>query len=103
DRFYVNLLASTFADYANFRFAGQPRPGEPSRLANGRPLADRVIPLMSASVAAGLLILVATLAAWVVTLRQLLGRRDSGPVPVLLVPLLAVLGPVPFAIKDPLA
>lgn len=102
DRFPVTLVASSFADYYNYGFAGRPRPGEPHVYINARPLPLRVLWLQRGAVVGGVLIALATIAAWVLCLRALHRRREHGLVVVLLLPLFALLGQLHFAIKYPI-
>ncbi len=100
-RFWPVLLATTFADYYNYRFAGEPSPGVPTMMVNTRPLALRTISMMRASVAAGLVIGIATVVALVLAALSLLRQRDMGLLVVVVVPVAAVLGALHFSVKFP--
>ena len=97
-RFFPQLVAATFADYYNYGLAPYPAIGEPTRLANQRPLRPSVVRPACLSVGAGTFIaaisMVAWAAAWVVCWR----RRAHGMLGLLLVPLLAVAGQAHFAV-----
>lgn len=102
DRFSVTLIASSFADYYNYGFAGRPRPGEPHIYVNGKPIPLRAVWLARGAAVGGVFIAAATIAAWALCLRALYRRRSHGLFVVLLLPLLALLGQLHFAIKYPI-
>jgi Dolichyl-phosphate-mannose-protein mannosyltransferase len=103
-RFWPVLLATTFADYYNYRYSGDPAPGVPWAMANKRRLALSTAAWMRWSVRAGLPMALAALAALAAAVWRL---RRAGPrgVDVLgllsLAPVLAVAGQMHFAVKFP--
>lgn len=102
DRFSVTLVASSFTDYYNYGFAGQPRLGEPNVYINGKPIPQRALLLQRGAMVGGVLIAVTTIVAWAMCLQALYRRRSHGLFVVLLLPLFALLGQLHFAIKYPI-
>ncbi len=100
-RFFPVLTATAFGDYYNFNYAGPPKPGEPSQLVNVRQMSLRALGFMRASVAGGVLISITVFMALLAAGLALWAKRAIGLLVVAVVPALAVLGQLHFAIKFP--
>jgi 4-amino-4-deoxy-L-arabinose transferase-like glycosyltransferase len=94
------LVATTFSDYFNF-FFGAAMPGEPLETKNHRPMRASSFELSLWSVRGGAILAVLAIAAWLVAVRRMWRRPDDARLVLLLIPLLAVLGQLTFAIKYP--
>jgi hypothetical protein len=97
------LLATTFADYYDFGFAPAERltSGADAVLTSHASLSPRAVRLMRGSVEAGLLLAVAMLCAVPGVLVAIWRRRDIGALLLLVVPALALLGQLDFAVRYP--
>jgi 4-amino-4-deoxy-L-arabinose transferase-like glycosyltransferase len=100
-RFFPVALASTFVDYYNHGFSGLHPDQQSALMANGRPMTARLVWLSRGAVFGGSVILLATLAAWAVCLLRTFQRRDWGLFPLLLIPLLATIVALAFAVRYP--
>jgi hypothetical protein len=101
-RFFPQLIATTFADYYNYRFSGEPRPPEPALFRNEQWVSLSAERLAAASVLAGTAIALLTVAAWCAAAFRVVRRRRLQWVPVLLVPLIALIGQLHFTIRVPI-
>jgi hypothetical protein len=100
--FFPVLIASTFADYYMYDFAPRPKPEEPIiGVTTHGPLAVRTARWMRASVAGGTVIALMTALAFIAALVVVLLRRDWERVALLLVPLVALVGQLHFAVFYP--
>jgi hypothetical protein len=99
-RFWSVLVASTFADYFNYGF-GAAQLDEPAVWRIYRPIRPTSFALSRWSVRGGALIALVAVAAWLWAARHVWRRREDGHLALLLVPLLAVLGQLAFAIRYP--
>jgi hypothetical protein len=100
-RFWPPLLASTFADYYGYRFAGTPLPGEAAVPVHDGAVAERTLVWARRSVAAGVPIALATLAALAAAAVALARRRDLARLFLVAAPVAAVAGQLHFAIAYP--
>jgi 4-amino-4-deoxy-L-arabinose transferase-like glycosyltransferase len=101
-RFFPVALASTFVDYYNYSFSGlgpDQQVGGNLR-ANNRPLTSRLVALSRGAILGGTVILLGTLAAWVICLQKTF-RRDWGLFALLLAPLFTTLFALLYAVKYP--
>jgi hypothetical protein len=99
-RFFPILVASTFADYYNYSFAPR-RPDLPSVTAALKPMPAEALALARASVAGGTVVALVTLLAWcAMGVASVRARAYDGAL-LLLVPLIAVLAQLGFAIVYP--
>jgi len=94
--FWPPLVASTFADYYAFGFAGRTPPVE---IYNTHPVPRRAAALSSFAVMGGAWISLVTILAWVVAAVATLRSKNVGALLSLLVPLTALLGQLHFAVK----
>jgi hypothetical protein len=100
-RFLPVILASTFLDYYNHSFSGL-RPDEPSDLSlNGRPLTVALLWMGRLAMIGGTIIFIGTVAAWAMSMRRLLRDRKWDQLCLLLLPLLASMIALAFAVKYP--
>ena len=99
-RFFPVLVASTFADYYSYMFAGWAQT-TPSVLIGHRPVPVVAFDLSCLSVIGGTVIALLTLLAWFGAARALRRRPADPRVVLLIVPLLALLGQLHFATKYP--
>jgi hypothetical protein len=100
-RLFPALIASTFADYYNFRFAPMPPPGTPALICNYRPLRPPAFTLARWSQLAGCVIAVATFLSWLAAVLAVLRARRADYLVLLAAPLLALIGQVHFATVYP--
>jgi hypothetical protein len=100
-RFWGLLVGTTFADYFNYSYAGMPSSDEPAVKLNFRGLSLSAISIMQASVAAGLLIAIATAAGLLTGLWRALRRRDVAIVVLCAMPILAIFGQLYFSVRYP--
>jgi hypothetical protein len=100
-RFWPVLVATTFGDYYNFRYAGMPEGAEPSIDVNARQLSLRALGLMRASVVAGALIAIATAFGVLAGVAAALRRRDVARSVLLAAAILAIVGQLAFTIQFP--
>jgi len=96
-RFAPVVLASTFVDYYNHSFAGN----DGALTINGRPMAKSALWMGRLAMVGGTLIFIATLAAWVMSVRRVVIDRKWEWAALLVVPLLATLLAFAFAVKYP--
>jgi hypothetical protein len=99
-RFFPTLLATAVVDYWDFGFSGFDRtkpetPNPPMVHPWFNPESSR------AAIMGGFIVMLATLAAWVVALVRTLKNRQMGYVALLLLPFFAVLGALQFAVSFP--
>ncbi len=99
-RFFSVLVASTFSDYYSYGLAGW-QDGERLHQIAYRPVPALAFVLSCLSVTGGTLIAGLTVLAWFGALRWLRARPRDPRIVLLLVPLLALLGQIHFAIKYP--
>lgn len=100
-RFFPVALAETFTDYYNHSFSGL-RPDETRDfMVNNRPLTNRILWLARGAIVGGTIILMGTLAAWTACLWRIANQREWSLLSLLLIPALAALVAVSFAIKYP--
>jgi 4-amino-4-deoxy-L-arabinose transferase-like glycosyltransferase len=101
-RFFPVALASTFVDYYNYHFSGlgPDQQAEGNLRANNRPLTRRLVGLSRGAIHGGTVILLGTLAAWVICLRRTF-RRDWGLFALLLAPLFTTFFALLYAVKYP--
>jgi hypothetical protein len=103
-RFFPLAIASTFIDYWNFSFSGlDPMTARtPMRdWSQNRPISPPLLRASRYAVAGGMVIFVATVAAWCAALRACLRRRDFGGLALLFVPALTLLTALQFATVHP--
>jgi len=100
-RFWPVLLASTFGDYYNFWFSGYVDSAAPARMINGHPMSEATIPLLRASVWAGIPIAAAVVVAFIVAIRRAWRTRNAELGALLLAPALATLAQAHLGIKYP--
>jgi hypothetical protein len=94
--FWTPLVASTFVDYYSFGFAQRTPPVE---FYNSRPVPVRAAALSSFAVMGGTWIAITTMIAWLVAALAVLRSKNVGSLLILLVPLIALLGQLHFAVK----
>lgn len=100
-RFWPVVVASTFGDYWNYRFAGAPQSGEPSTPTARFDLRDSSLPWERRAVAAGFVITAITVVGLLACLRGAWRRDRFGELALLTAPVLAVAGLLHFAITFP--
>jgi len=100
-RFWPVLVASTFGDYYNFRYAGMPRGAEPVIEANHRLLSVRALWLMRAAVAAGALIALGTIGGTLAGMVSAIRRHDVARSVLLSASILAIFAQLAFTIQFP--
>jgi hypothetical protein len=94
--FWTPLVASTFVDYYSFGFAQRTPPVESY---NSRPVPVKAAALSSFAVMGGTWIAIATMLAWLVAAFSVWRSKNVGHLLILLVPLMALLGQLHFAVK----
>ncbi len=101
--FWPTVVASTFVDFYNYRFAGTPDFfGEPFVWKNNQRVPERVIGWSRGSVVGGTVLALAVVIAWLVAARSSWRRRAAWEVAALSVPLLVVAGQLYFAVRFPI-
>lgn len=100
-RFWPVLLASTFCDYYDYTFAGRPPAGDPGIPIHHGAITVRTLLWARRSVAAGVPIALATVAALAACAIWLFRRRDLARLFLVAAPVVAVLGQLHFAIQFP--
>ena len=100
-RFWPVLLATTFADYYNFRYAGMPHGAEPELEVNARGLSERALSAMRASLVAGAVIALTTVGGVIAGLVRALRRRDAALAVVLVAFILALAAQLAFSVRWP--
>lgn len=100
-RFAPVLVATTFGDYYNYRYAGFPQGDEPTVLANGRDLSVRALRWMRASILAGFSIATVTVLGLCAALRGALKSKNAVIVTGVLVSVIAVLGQLLWSVRYP--
>jgi hypothetical protein len=93
-RFFPILIASTFCDYYRFNFAG-------NATIRGRAIPPPLARWSTLSVAGGTVIALLTALAWLGAARTLWRRPEDPRLVLLLIPLLALLGQLHFAVRYP--
>lgn len=101
-RFWPVLVASSFADYWNCSFCDTCFSARSFGTYNDRPLSEQCFRLSQLSVAGGMLITVATMVAFVAALATALVRRDLQLFALLLIAMLAAIGQLFYATRNPL-
>ena len=94
--FWPPFVASTFVDYYSFGFAQRTLPAEDH---NARPVPVRAAMLSSYAVMGGTWIALTTMVSWLVAAFAVWRSKNTGNLLLLLLPLLALLGQVHFAVK----
>jgi hypothetical protein len=94
--FWPPLVASTFVDYYSFGFAGRNPPVE---ICNTRPVPPRAVALSRYAIMGGTWIALTTIVAWLVVAFAAWRSKNAGYLLLLLVPLIALLGQLHFAVK----
>jgi hypothetical protein len=99
--FWPVLVATTFGDYYNYRYSGAVNDDRPTMVTNGYPVALESLALMRLSVASGLFIAAATVAAAIAAAVRAKRRWDIPALVLLAMPVLALLGQVHHATYYP--
>lgn len=100
-RFFPVALSSTFGDYWNYSFSSV-EPAEPTGLvANSRALTPEVLQASRYSVAGGMVIMLASLAAWFGIVASVWRKRDFGLLALCIVPVATVGAALHFATAYP--
>ncbi len=101
-RFFPAAVASTFVDFWDYSFSGID-PNTPSPIFGGsRPLSTKVLAVSQYAIVGGTAIFFATLVAWLCSTPQTFRRRDWGLLALLIMPLIAVIFALHFAIEYPI-
>jgi hypothetical protein len=95
------LVASTFGDYYNYRYAGRPRDGEPTIVVNRRDISLRSLSIMRASILAGFVVAISTVSGAMVVAWRALLQRNGATLAVLGASAAAVGGQLAFAVRWP--
>ena len=99
-QFFPVAIASTFIDYWRYKFAGYDPEASQRGWWSSRPFWE-VIRVSQLAMLGGTAIFVATVAAWLVSIRRLLKFHDWGRVALLIVPLFTLLAALHFAVDCP--
>jgi hypothetical protein len=94
--FWPPLVASTFVDYYSFGFAGRT---PPVRIHNTHPVPLRAAAVSPYAVMGGTWMALTTMVAWLIATFAAWRSRNVGNLVLLLVPLVALLGQLHFAVK----
>jgi len=94
--FWPPLVASTFVDYYSFGFAGRT---PPVTIYNTHPVPLRAAALSSHAVMGGTWMALTTMVAWLIAASATWRSKHAGNLVLLLVPLVALLGQLHFAVK----
>jgi hypothetical protein len=100
--FWPVLTASTFVDYYNYAFAPPPGKKHPQQTASLKPIRSRAFELSRKSALGGTVIAATTAIALVAVGVWLWRRRRVGELAFVVLPVMAVLGQLHFAIAFPL-
>ena len=99
--FFPVLVASTFTDNLNHGFSGLPPERPREMTVNGRPMTRPLMWLARLAMAGGTLIFIGTFAAWLLSVRRVIRDEKWDLLSLLIVPLLATLLAMAFAVKYP--